>query len=86
MFYVYIIQSTIKNYRYIGHTSDINKRLKQHNSGHTRSTKLNKPYKLIYLERHNSKKEAYKKEMQLKSYKGGNALNKLIKSWGGGVV
>jgi putative endonuclease len=66
MFYVYIIQSTVKNWKYIGVTEDIQKRLLLHNSGATKSTKPYRPLKLIYSELFNTKQEAIKKEIFLK--------------------
>ena len=57
---------------------DIEVRLAQHNRGKTRSTKSGIPWVVIYSEEYNSRKEAYKRERQIKSYKGGNAFKKLI--------
>lgn len=48
-------------------------------------TKPYRPYKLVYLEKFNMKSEALRREKQLKSYKGGGALKKLIARWGAGV-
>lgn len=77
MFYVYIIQS-IKNKRYyIGHTNDLSKRLKEHNSGKTRSTKAYMPWKIVYREVLGTKPEAYRREMEIKSYKSGIKFKEL---------
>lgn len=78
MFYVYIIQSSKDGKYYIGFTSDIEKRLVWHNSGRNRSTKCRLPFKLIYKETFHNKKDALKRERQIKAYKGGNAFKKLI--------
>ncbi|PIY92779.1 MAG: endonuclease, partial [Candidatus Magasanikbacteria bacterium CG_4_10_14_0_8_um_filter_42_12] len=43
-----------------------------------RSTKSGVPWKLVYTELFNTKSDAYKREMQIKSYKGGNAFRELL--------
>ncbi|MFH1375118.1 MAG: GIY-YIG nuclease family protein [Patescibacteria group bacterium] len=70
MYSVYILKSTAKNYHYIGVTQDMEKRLKEHNSGHSKSTKPYKPFEVIYTEKFKSKKGAHKREFHLKSTKG----------------
>lgn len=71
MFYLYILQS-IKNSRfYIGHTNELLNRLKEHNSGKTRSTKAYAPWKIVYTEVFETKSEAYRREIEIKSYKSG---------------
>jgi len=79
MYFVYILKSLVKKSYYIGHSSDIGNRLKQHNSGKVKSTKANKPWKVVYTEILETKSEAYKREMKIKSYKGGKAFKELIK-------
>jgi len=78
MYYVYIIKSEIVEKYYIGYTSNIINRLKHHNSGANRSTKPFHPWKIIYTETYNTKKEAWLRERQIKSYKGGEAFKKLV--------
>lgn len=79
MYTVYVLKSLSTSKHYIGYTSDLEKRLKEHNQGKTKSTKDKGSYKLIYTERFKIKQEAYKRERQIKSYKGGNAFKELIK-------
>ncbi|AFN75437.1 excinuclease abc c subunit domain protein [Melioribacter roseus P3M-2] len=78
MYYVYILKSEIRERYYIGHTADYEIRLKDHNRGKVRSTKPYVPWKIVYLEEFNSKSEAFKREMQIKSYKSGEAFRRLI--------
>ncbi|QQS18079.1 GIY-YIG nuclease family protein [Candidatus Saccharibacteria bacterium] len=78
MFYVYIIQSVHFSRYYVGHSDDLNRRLHQHNSGYTRSTKPYLPWKIVYTEICLTKQEAYRREMQIKSYKGGRAFKSLV--------
>jgi len=79
MYKIYVLQSLLNKRYYIGHTKNLDKRLKQHNSGKVRSTKNSKPWKLIYTEEFPTKQGAYKRELQIKSYKGGEAFKRLIK-------
>ncbi len=76
--FVYILQSQKDDGYYIGYSPDVAKRLDYHNSGRQRSTKSRIPFKVIYTEKYNSKKEALIRERQIKSYKGGKAFKKLI--------
>jgi putative endonuclease len=81
MFTVYILQS-LKNRRYyIGHTNNIDSRLERHNKGLVRSTKSFIPWKIIYTEKYNTKSEAYRRELEIKSYKGGIKFKKLLGLW-----
>jgi len=78
MFYVYILQSEKSSRYYVGYTSDIDDRLKHHNSGANKSTKPHRPWKIVFKEQYLDKKTAWLREKQIKSYKGGNAFKKLI--------
>ena len=77
-YWVYILKSDKDHRFYIGSTSDVQARLKFHNSGLQRSTKNRIPFILIYSEELLSKTEALKREKQIKSWKGGNAFRNLI--------
>ncbi|OGK63127.1 hypothetical protein A2334_04700 [Candidatus Roizmanbacteria bacterium RIFOXYB2_FULL_38_10] len=70
MYYVYILKSGVVNRFYIGVTSNLEKRIKDHNAGWTKSTKPFRPWKIIYKEKFEEKKKAYKREFYLKSPKG----------------
>ncbi|HBU07359.1 MAG TPA: endonuclease [Candidatus Magasanikbacteria bacterium] len=75
---VYILKSLKQTRYYIGHCEDLDVRLERHNKGCVKSTKPYRPWQIIYTEDLNSKSEAFKREMQIKSYKGGEAFKKLI--------
>jgi len=47
MFYVYFLKSLKSNFRYVGYTSDLKKRFRDHNQGLNKSTK---PYLLFELD------------------------------------
>ena len=66
MFYVYVLQSKKDQSLYIGITENLEKRLKEHNAGKTKSIKTKTPYLLIYSEVYPTKTEALKRERQIK--------------------
>ena len=78
MYYVYIIKSLKDNRNYIGYTRDIERRLQDHNRGKSKSVKYRGPFELIYQEKYATRLEASRREKRLKSYKGGEALKKLL--------
>ena len=55
-------------------------RLKYHNVGKNKSTKVGIPWKIIRQEHFDNKRDAWLREHQIKSYKGGVAFKKLIQS------
>ena len=65
MYYVYIITDG-KGQIYTGYTSDLKERLTAHNQGKNRSTRRRK-WKLVYYEAYLSKRDARKREKQLKA-------------------
>jgi len=68
MWYVYIIECS-DNTLYVGVTLDIERRLKEHNSGKGgRYTRVRMPVNLIYNESYNSKSKALKREIQIKGW------------------
>ena len=77
MVYLYVIKSLIKNYRYVGITNDLEKRFKEHNSGHSKATKPFLPFKTIHTESYNTYTEARVREKFLKSGIGRKFLNSL---------
>ena len=74
---VYVIRSLSKNFRYIGLTDSLDRRLGQHNDGRSKSTSPYKPFKLIYSEVLQDRKLARQPEKFLKSGVGRNFLNSL---------
>lgn len=78
MFYTYILKSLIKDWYYVGHTSNLEQRVNSHNLGRNRSTKPYRPFEIIYSEEFSTKGDSFKREMQIKSYRHGEAFKKLI--------
>jgi putative endonuclease len=79
-YYVYVLKSCSKSRFYTGHSSDYKKRLLEHNSGKVKSTKGYVPWKIIHLEEYESKSDAFKREMQIKSFKSGSAFKNLLEN------
>lgn len=77
MFYVYAIKSLKHNRIYVGMTVNLDKRLKEHNQGKTRSTKYYIPWKIIYFELCKTRIEARNREKYWKSGCGKEQLKEL---------
>jgi len=77
-YYTYIIKSQQNLSYYIGSCEDVKIRLQQHNAGKVRSTKNKGLYKIVHLEEFQTRREAYRRERQIKSYKGGRAFKNLV--------
>jgi len=81
MFYTYFLQSEIVDETYIGYTSDLRKRIKEHNSGFNPSTKRYKPWKLVYYEACLNKDDARRREGYLKTTQGSRLLKRRLKEY-----
>jgi len=66
MFYVYILKSLKDQQTYIGSTTDLRRRIEEHNSGKVISTSPRLPLKLLYYEAYLSEKDARHREHNLK--------------------
>ncbi len=74
MYYVYVLISDTGGH-YTGKTSDLRRRLKEHNLGHTVSTS-GKRWEVVYYEAYLSKEDADRREKRLKD---GRAKKELFK-------
>jgi len=81
MYYIYVIESKSNGDLYKGFTRDINRRVKEHNSGITESTKTGIPWRLVYCEVMINKEDAIKREKYLKSGWGRKYLGKILKNY-----
>ena len=71
MFKVYVLYSENHKKIYIGFTSNLEQRLKSHNELATKGYTLKfRPWNLVLQEEFETKREAMKREKQLKSSKG----------------
>lgn len=67
MFFVYVIKSKVDGRLYKGMTDNLERRVKEHNSGKMKSTKGYVPWYLVYSEVFDSREEARLREVFLKS-------------------
>lgn len=77
MIFVYVIKSKVHKFRYVGISSDIGRRLFEHNNGKNKSTKNYRPYDLILSEQYENYKVARAREKFLKSGQGRKVLDNI---------
>ena len=79
VYYVYILQSLKrKDWLYKGSTSDLKRRVKEHNAGKNFSTAPYAPLKLIYYEAYLLKSDAQAREKYLKTSMGKRVIKKQL--------
>lgn len=83
--YVYVLQSAASLW-YTGCTSDLKKRIKEHNEGRSTYTKNRGPYKLIYYEACLNKADAYRREKYLKTGMGKRYVKNRLKQYFEGAL
>ncbi|WP_294960180.1 GIY-YIG nuclease family protein [uncultured Flavobacterium sp.] len=79
-FIVYILFSESKNRYYIGFTSNLKERLTRHNQKSKGFTGNANDWKVVYTENYETKELAYKRELQIKSWKSRIKIEELIKN------
>ena len=77
--YVYVLRSTQSGNWYTGCTSDLRRRVAEHNAGKSSYTKDRGPYELIYYEASLSKADAFARERYLKSGMGKRYMKNRLK-------
>lgn len=80
MHYTYILYSESTDRFYIGSTSNLQNRLRQHNAGATPSTKAGRPWKIVLSEEFCEKTDAIKRELYIKRMKSRKYIQTLIDS------
>jgi len=81
MYYAYILQSKKDSRLYKGFTTDLKKRLLEHNNGLVTSTKPWRSWKLIYYEAYLDKKDSIAREKYLKSGWGKRYIDKTLRHY-----
>ncbi len=81
MFYVYILKSEKNQELYIGYTSDLKRRIKEHNQGLNFSTKRYIPWAIIYYEACIEESDARRREQYLKTTQGNRLIKRRIKDY-----
>lgn len=80
MFYIYILQNKDGDL-YKGYTSDLKKRLREHNQGLNLSTKKGLPWEIIYYEACLVESDARRRERYLKTTQGTRLLKRRLKDY-----
>jgi putative endonuclease len=78
MFYVYVLQSESDDGLYIGFSTDLRRRIKEHNEGRAFATSFRGPWRLIYYEAYLDEEDAQGRERYLKSGSGRRFLMKQL--------
>ena len=73
-----------EGHHYTGQTDDLDRRLAEHNSGMSHSTKHGRNWKLLYSEEYETRIEAVRRERFLKSGVGRNYLANVISAFESG--
>ena len=80
-YYVYILVSKVDGTLYTGQTTDLSDRLKRHNKGQIRVTKVKAPWQLGYVEVFQTRSEAMWREWELKKKWNTDRKKKLIEKF-----
>jgi putative endonuclease len=75
---VYVLRSRSCGRLYIGSTSNLERRIQQHNENLATATKNRGPWRLIYQESYPSRGEAMRREKYFKTGKGRDELSRLM--------
>ena len=78
MYYTYILESQKTGKYYFGQTENLEKRLEQHNSGYSKSTKSGVPWRIVFYKEFETRIEAVAFEAKLKSYKNKKYIEEII--------
>ncbi len=81
MFYVYVLLSEKTGRTYVGSTDNIDRRLAQHNTGYSKSTRHGIPWRLPHVESFETRAEANQKERYHKTGKGREELQTMLVSF-----
>ncbi|MCD8176306.1 MAG: GIY-YIG nuclease family protein [Tannerellaceae bacterium] len=79
MFYVYILFSAKLDSYYVGSTGNIEDRIKRHNQGRSKATKKGIPWRIVYKKAFETRSQAYRAELYIKSQKSKSFIQNLIK-------
>jgi len=76
-YFVYVLKSEADGRLYKGMTDNLERRLKEHNAGKTKSTKGFRPWKLVYKEEFDTFELARERENYFKTGEGREFLKRL---------
>ena len=81
MFYIYVLHSDADCGLYIGFSTDLRRRLKEHQAGAAFATSYRGPWRLIYYEAYYEEQDALGREQYLKSGSGRRFLKKQLRHY-----
>ena len=76
--YTYIIYSEKLNKYYVGSCINLERRIYEHNIGHSKFTSIGTPWKVVYSEEYPTTQSATKREREIKSMKSRKYIEELI--------
>ena len=76
--FVYILQSSLKKFVYVGSTNNLVRRLRQHNDGDVQSTKAYRPLEIVAYVAVSTEKKARELERYFKTGSGKAILKRRI--------
>ena len=78
MVYVYVLKSLKDGKLYTGVTTDLRRRMREHQSGKTQSLRGRRPLELVYSEAYTTRREALARERLFKTPEGGILKQQLV--------
>jgi putative endonuclease len=76
--YLYILKSLKNSSYYVGISHDVEKRIKQHNSGCVKATKYKRPYIIVFKQEYDNMVSAHRAELKIKSWKRRDFIDKIV--------
>lgn len=73
-----MIQSVRDDWVYVSYTIDFKKRIKRHNHSYVTSTKIHRPFRMLFLEIYINMADAKRREKYLKTTKGKQTLKTML--------
>ena len=78
MYIVYVLEHSVTQQSYVGYTTDLKRRVREHNAGGRKfTTRKDGQWILIYAEAYRDESDARQREGKLKIH--GSAMNSLLK-------
>ena len=77
---VYVLRSLKDRLLYIGFTTDLERRVSEHERGESPATAPRRPFALVYCEHHGSKQDALRREGYFKTTAGKKALKLMLRN------
>ncbi len=74
-YHIYVLESGKTQRRYVGSTEDVERRVREHNAGKSKSTRAGVPWQLLYSEAFGTRSDAVRREMYFKTGRGREELD-----------